>query len=190
MEVWVPFRSISLLKLQPHPKAIEQTVLFTEQVTGRYEVCSPWGCTQGTAAVSVCQGGSTRKQTPLCRKALTHPGQSTALSLGRTAGKAPSVVQLIAVKMADNTNQFNSNFRNHSDLTSCKASISFFPQMHCFEILFALKNLVLKNIQGNWASTLVSPAVQVWVTGTSEQWEFIQNYQLSHFATLVVLHKV
>lgn len=80
------------------------------------------------------------QKTPLCRKALTCLGQSTAPFLGRTAGKAPSVVQLTAVKMVDNTNQFNSNFRNRSDSASCKASIRFFPQM-CY---FALKVLVLK----------------------------------------------
>lgn len=88
------------------------------------------------------------QKTSLCRKALTRLGQGTALLLGRTAGKAPSVVQLTAVKMVDNTNQFNSNFRNRSDLTSCKASISLFLQMCCFEILFALKIFVLKNISG------------------------------------------
>lgn len=74
---------------------------------------------------NIITAGQFYQEMPLCRKTLTHLGQSTALFLGRTARKVLSVVQLTAVKMVDNTNQFNSNFRNLSDLASCKASISF-----------------------------------------------------------------
>lgn len=86
MEVWVPFRSISLLKLQPHPRAIEQTVLFTGQVKVQ-GVLTLRMCTVHCSSVSM--PGWFYQKTPLCRKALTCLGQSTALSLGRTAGKAP-----------------------------------------------------------------------------------------------------
>lgn len=139
MEVWVPFRSISLFNYSHTLRTLGRQFFFQS----KWQKGTRCAHTEDVHS-SVIMPGWFYQKTPLSRKALTHLGQSTALFLGRTAGKAPSVVQLTAVKMVDNTNQFNSNFRNRSDSTSCKASMSFFHQMCYFEMLFALKVLVLK----------------------------------------------
>lgn len=146
VKVWAPFRPIFLFKSVTSYGHWTDSSFFWASDRKVQGVLPLRMCTVYHS--NVIMPGWFYQKTSLCRKALTRLGQGTALLLGRTAGKAPSVVQLTAVKMVDNTNQFNSNFRNRSDLTSCKASISFFLQMCCFEILFALKIFVLKNISG------------------------------------------